>query len=147
MNEIFFKQSSLAELLKEPIIVFVCIFLIPIIIRFSKRTSNIKDASKKEVKRIVGLVTCVILLMFFVSYSIRLANAVDVVLENKNIIELKLPGIKGNNTGMYIDTDGRSIYFYTYENQDQLEEYFVGNLCEVEYYKLSRKVISVKIIE
>ncbi len=148
MTELLYSHSSVIEILKVPIIMMLCIILIPIAILILKRILPVEESSKKEIRVIVIIVSLVILLFFGCFLFGRIRYAFEVATDNKAVIETVLPNLKGDNAGDYFYYNKKRITFDRNQNPTKnLRDYFVGKSCEIEYYRFSGSVTRITLLE
>ncbi len=148
MNDIIYDSSGIIELLKEPIIVFICLLLVPLIVILLKHILVVEESSKKDLKRFIIIITCIIVLFYCLFYSGRFIYTYDIVTNNIEEKTIVLPKVSINNAGMYFIYDNIRYGFPHDEDKTiRLKEYFVGKECEITYYKFSKAVIKFRIID
>ncbi len=148
MTEILYSHSSVIEILKVPIIMIICIAFIPITILILKKILPIEESSKKEIKVTIIIISLIIMLFFGYFLFGRIGYAFDVATNNKVVLTIVIPKINGDNAGDYFYYNNQRITFDRNQNPtENLREYFVGKLCEIEYYKFSKSVIRITLLE
>ena len=145
--ELIYQHPSVIEILKVPIIIIICIILIPIAILIIKKILPVEESSKKEIRVTIIIVSLVIMLFFGYFLFGRIGYAFDVATNNKVVIETVLPNLSGDNVGDYFYYNKKRITLGRNQNPtENIQEYFLGNLCEIEYYKFSRNVTRITLV-
>jgi hypothetical protein len=148
MTELLYSHPSAFEILKVPILMTSIMVLAIVAILILKGKMHVEESPKKDVRIIAIVAVCIISLMFGPFIVGRTIYAIEVATKNKTIIEIELPVLSGNNSAIYFYSQDKKIKFnHDKQKTEYLEEYFVGKLCEIECYKITKRVIRITLLE
>lgn len=148
MQEILYPSLTVFQLLRFPFLIYLGIFIIPLIVRWLKKQMHMEEFDDRNFKILYIMVVSALVLVFTSLFSGRFLYTIDVATQKTEIMEIVLPELSGNNTGIFFYKDGKQYRFYhNAEKTRNLEKNFVGYLCEIEYYKLSKSVARIRLLE
>jgi hypothetical protein len=137
--------------LSGALMVIAIIAVFYIIIKFASINEAIKKKDKERGKIIKK--GNIIFMIFAIVIIATMFNSflffIDYTMENIDITEEEVIAIDGDNSGKYVITKNNRYYFdkSSLDFRIMLEENYLGHVCEIEYYKLSKTVIRIKVIE
>ncbi len=148
MTELSFPNSSVSELIIRPLIILLCVVLIPVLVVIFKNILHVERSTKKETTVVIIVVILIVLIFLVAPIIPRMLYIVDLLLDKRETMQAVIPKVTSNNTGYHfrIDNTAYNISFFE-DGRKKLDEHFIGELCEVEYYKLSKVVTYIKVID
>lgn len=150
MNELLLPQQfTFWECIKMIFALNIFPYLYPILIRLvRKKISPDRILLTEEFKKFY-IVYVVIVLLFSVTIGSFFAKyLLDITFKQTVIVQEVLPEFTTNNTGNIFKIRKKRITVSgnNYHYRD-LDNYFVGKYCEIEYYRFSKRVKRLTLLE
>jgi fumarate reductase subunit D len=143
MQELVYTETrTIWQLISIPVIILVIGILLPPIVR-AFRKYMVYDVETKKQFRITYLVIIFLSIMACLIFYNRILFAIDLATDNIRKITVEVPKPYYENHDLYIDVNDTTLFFVTYFISE-VEEHYVGNLCEIEYYNNSKRIRSIK---
>ncbi len=144
MNEIIYPIPTILEIcgrLSILIAVLILIFILEIVLK-----KRIKGSSKKQIRIVLIIVNCCLFLFMGLIGDILLIF--DIAFNNKTEIQEMMVEVNEFNAGYNIYYKNTKVSIpKDSQIANSLEDFFVGHLCETEYYKLSKYVTRITLLE
>lgn len=107
-----------------------------------------EEFDDRNFKILYIMLVSALVLVFTSLFSGPFLYTIDVATQKTEIMEIVLPELSRNNAGIFFYKDRKKYNFYNVaEKTRNLEENFVGNFCEIEYYKLSKSIARIRLLD
>lgn len=107
-----------------------------------------KEIKKKNIKWIVIAILVVNLALLFMVFNVDVLYIIDSLTNNTEKTSIRVNNLYPYNKGYYTKKDNKRYNFgFNKDNIDNLQKYFISYKCEIQYYKLSGVVRSIKKLE
>lgn len=143
MTEMIVTQFNIGSIIKNILINLTALTIIWGILVLNRKIRKIKIPKNA----LYTIFAFFVLLNIFIN-SIQINYVLDYMLNNITEKEIYLDNFSArNHITCYIDGDNAYYFDVTRDKREMLEEYFVGHNCTIEYYKWSKMVWKIKLIE
>lgn len=148
MNEIVFVKVNAWNAIKSDLLLYLLLSIAPLIVKLIDYLINRNNTNMHKFFRLYPAYFVLITLFILKPALPRIEYAIDYISDNKSITNIRMDKLSSNNTGyFYIDENQKYAFGHNREQISNLEKYFVGYMCEIEYYKSSGSVIRIKVLE
>ena len=120
-----------------------------IIIAIKYYIDKIRDRLKNKMLYLVEGLIITILGFFILSTYEFIFYAIDYSLENKAIITDAVNNVKNSNKGITIYSDKHNYRLLPKDKMhlDDLKNHCESHICEIEYYKWSKFIVKIKVLD
>lgn len=146
------------EILKWQILLLIDFIILILVIFIGYKIY--KNLTKKNKSKIISMIPALIFIILMIKLGIDLLGSgtlysIDYALENYDVKEEVIENIDRKRTIIEIETIDSNYYFSTFDFESELtdreivellEDNFKGHLCEIQYYKFSKYVQRITVL-